>query len=77
MPVSIFNNNSQHAGKQVLLHCKNFIKRLIIRKHMFALQYELEDKNELDRILKPISLIAIGLGGTIGEWDRNELMILK
>ena len=67
------NNNSKsrlnvHVVEQTLTSCKSFFKRINSRKLMATLQAEIETRNEMRRAVNSVQLIAIGLGGIIGEW---------
>ena len=56
-----------YVQRQKFCYPKAFIKRLIARKPMEALQTEIDTDNVLRRTLNWVQLTAIGLGSIIGE----------
>jgi len=57
--------------RKVTSFCKTFVQRLTARKPMSKLQADIEIQNGLRRALPWWQLTAIGLGGMIGESNRN------
>lgn len=55
------------AGGRVMPYVKIFLARLGKRKTITQLQSEVDNQNELKRTLGTFQLLALGIGGIIGE----------